>query len=174
MLNISEKTDRIKNKSIGLFKGTNIADFTGEIDNSTLFEVGLSFLFDPVQEVKDYFISKVIFDGRYLDTFTKQPDLVAKELGVTLDAAVAEELRNGDAYELLAETDNRLKERIGQAILDNKLYGVATPAMDMSTGAAIVVAGVIAIAVIVKIIYPLCETQGEDIVDNSPEANFKL
>lgn len=165
MSNITEKANNTMISDTNDFQDClNKKDFGTVVRSTEFVEMGVSLLFDPVKEMKDYFIARVILDGRYLDTFTEQPELVAKHLNVVLDPVVAEELRNEDTYELLHETTDRWAVTNGYFC-----DPVAGPAVWI---AATVVAGIVA-GTFVYTIYPICRAD-EIVFDRSAEADAKL
>jgi len=48
-------------------------------------------------------VHKVLVDGRFLDDFTADPELVAEQLGVPLSAESADEVRHRDPQELFSQ-----------------------------------------------------------------------
>jgi len=56
----------------------------------------------------DDFVMRVIYDGRFIDSFTIEPDTVAARLGLELAPEVAETVRGADPIEMLDRTNQTM------------------------------------------------------------------
>jgi len=56
----------------------------------------------------DEFVMHVIYDGRFIDSFTIEPDTVAAKLGLELAPEVAETVRGADPIEMLDRTNQTM------------------------------------------------------------------
>ncbi len=120
---------------------------------------------------KTDFIASVIYDGRFIDNFTKDPDSIAALLGTTLLPHISDEIRGRSGTELLIEATDQLKHRIAwEALQRNTEEDDALPCMD--GGISFIVGGIIVWAVIDR-----CASKCESTVtveDYSPNADQKL
>lgn len=113
------------------------------------------------------FVTHVIYDGRFLDTFSVEPEGVAELLGVEIVPDVVEDLRGRDPVQVLAETTARMSSDYGR----RDVIGIGLPDVHADFGiSTAVVVGAIAIAVIV------CVATGKTpvVTDDSPNADSKL
>src|SRR5262245_35887960 len=60
------------------------------------------------------FVAHIIYDGRFLDCFTVNPEAVAEELGVNLTPEVVKALQGRDRGEVLAEVTGRMTHEHGE------------------------------------------------------------
>lgn len=83
------------------------------------------------------FVAHVIYDGRYLDSFTLEPDTVADHLGVILAPEVEQSLRGRDRSLVLAEITDRMTQTYGRVRDGREIFA--------SHGVAIVIGVVVPI-----------------------------
>src|SRR6185437_2155233 len=62
----------------------------------------------PLCTTVDMFVADVIYDGRFLDSFTTAPERVAEQLGIQPTPEVLEVLRGRDSRHVLSETTARM------------------------------------------------------------------
>jgi len=69
-------------------------------------------LLDPcrVCETKDQFVAQVIYDGRFLDSFTIEPATVAQKLGLEVAPDVLDAVHGEDPTALLADVTTKMTE----------------------------------------------------------------
>ncbi len=112
------------------------------------------------------FVAHVIYDGRFLKTFTVDPQGVAAQLGVIISPEVEETLGGRDRGQVLAEVTEKMTREYGQrsdaqgTIPDiHADFGIST----------VVVVG--AIAIITIVIAGCSRTM---VTDDSPDSHLKL
>jgi len=112
------------------------------------------------------FVAHVIYDGRFLSTFTTDPDGVAESLGISITSDVSAVLRGRDRGLVLSEVTERMtREYSTKATLRH------TPDVHADFGiSGIVVIGAIAIIVVVDV---ACGST-PIVTDNSAEFDSKL
>jgi hypothetical protein len=121
----------------------------------------------PVCLSVEEFVAQVIYDGRFLDTFTVEPQGVAELLGIEIVPDIVKDIRDRDPVQVLAETTARMTSEYGQ----RDVIGIGLPDVHADFGiSATVVVGAIAIAIIVCVVVDHTPV----VTDDSPNADLKL
>lgn len=126
----------------------------------------------PVYLTVEEFVAHVIYDGRFLSTFTSEPEGVAELLGVALAPDVLEGVRDRNRIHLLAEATEKMTQEYGER---KQITDPVLPDIVADIGGTIVVAiviggGAIAITAIVCI----ATAQAHVVEDHSSNADLKL
>ncbi len=121
--------------------------------------------FGAVCKTQEDFVSRVIFDGRYLDTFTEQPELTAERIGVTINPAIADQMRGRDPMPILSATTSHMTEERAMQKTDALPYH---PEMGYGLGAIVVM------IVIDRTAEPACNCPVNPCEDLSDDADEKL
>lgn len=121
----------------------------------------------PVCKNQQDFVSRVILDGRYLDTFTEEPRLTAKHLDLTIDSSLAEQLRGKNPTPIISATINLMTKEHAKKRQD------ALSAQPQMAGFTISIGMLIAIRIIIdKTAEPACYVNPYE--DLSDDADKKL
>lgn len=120
----------------------------------------------PTYSTVEDFVAHVIYDGRFLQDFTAEPEHVAMQLGITISSEVAAALRGRDRGEVLSEVTDRMTRDYGQRTVSGTIPDVRA---DFGIS-AIVVIGAIVVLVVVKI----CTAETTIVTDESQDSGQKL
>jgi hypothetical protein len=72
---------------------------------------------DRARLTLDQFIAEVIYDGRFMNDFTMDPEFVAKELGVGITPEIVEEICGRSPSVVLAEVTEKMTRDYGERII---------------------------------------------------------
>ncbi len=124
----------------------------------------------PVCHTVEEFVRHVIYDGRFLDNFTAEPEFTASLLGIGMTPEVAEQLRGRKPGKALADVTAGMTGN-----LDTKEVGIV--ALVLAAVAPAVVPSIAAIAVVTigaAIYYIVTPSSEPYVIDRSPGCASKL
>jgi hypothetical protein len=117
------------------------------------------------------FVSAVIYDGRFIDEI-KDAEAVARKLGMRLAKPVADELRDREPSDVLAEVTKGMTHDLGQRMV-RCATTAPMPVADIGTSVAVAV-GVSIVVTVVAVVVNKTTDGDETCVDRSPNAGDKL
>ena len=131
---------------------------------------------DNVCRTSKDFVARVIYDGRFLDCFTHDPETVAKELGVTVLPEVVTEVRAAEPIALLAEVTEQMTREHGDRVLNRpgREHLVPSPVGGVGTEVAVGIVACTTVAATATIVIDQVRAVETVVVDESPDADLKL